>query len=156
MVLEALAALGIASAVVSFVDFSIDITSKGKEYYKSVDGRLMEHVELQGIAERLKDLSVGIRRSLSSLPDAKLLSAEEKALKSVAQRCQVVARELKEALEKLQTSGACGKFKNFRQALKTQWTKSEIEDRQRRLKLIREELVLHLVVVMKLVSSKLE
>ena len=149
MDLEALAALGLASAVVTFVDFALEITSKGKEYHKSVDGILIEHVELQSIADRFKDLSINIKQSLSDLPRAKALSNNEKALKVVAERCQNVSLELREALEKLQIPGAHRKYKSFRQALKTHWTKNKIEDRQKKLRLAKEDLAVHFLVIVR-------
>ncbi len=51
--MEALAAVGLASSIVQFVDFATNIISKGYHYQKSVDGVLDENVELQAIADSL-------------------------------------------------------------------------------------------------------
>ena len=52
-IMEALAAVGLASSIVQFVDFATKIISKGYQYQKSVDGVLDENVELQAIADSL-------------------------------------------------------------------------------------------------------
>lgn len=60
MVLETLAAVGLAYSVVQFVDFAVKIISKGNKYHKSTDGVLPENREYLGNAENFAHLSQGL------------------------------------------------------------------------------------------------
>jgi len=150
--MEALAAVGLASSVVQFVDFATKIISKGYQYQRSVDGVLDENVELQAIADCLDQLSKGLvtsKEKTSPSSRRKKNSKENEALKAIAMECQKIANDLSTAVDRLKMSGKRTKWKSFRQALKSQWKKEEIEATLRRLRLAREDLVVHLLVVMK-------
>ncbi len=150
--MEALATVGLASSIVQFVDFATKIISKGYQYQKSVDGVLDENVELQAIADSLDQLSKGLvtRKKKTSLASWSMKnSKEDEALKAVAKECQKIANDLSIAVDRLKITGNRTKWKSFRQALKSQWRKEEIEATLRRLRLAREDLIVHLLVVMK-------
>ncbi len=63
--------------------------------------------------------------------------------------CQKIANDLSTAVDRLKITGKRTRWKSFRQALKSQWKKEEIEATLRRLRLAREDLIVHLLVVMK-------
>lgn len=150
--MEALAAVGLASSIVQFVDFATKIISKGYQYQRSVDGVLDENVELQAIADNLDQLSKGLVTSTEKTsPSARRNqnSKENEALKAVAIECQKIANDLGTAVDRLKMTGKRTRWKSFRQALKSQWKKEEIEATLRRLRLAREDLIVHLLVVMK-------
>lgn len=149
MVLEAVAAVGLATSVVQFVDFTIKLVSKGNQYYKSADGVLTENRELEAIANKFSTLSQNLAKSSEIFPPAKQASDEENALRNVARECETVALEFVEVLNQLRVDGAHRKWKSFRQALKTIWQKEDIQDMLHRLQLAREEMVVHLLVVIR-------
>ena len=64
IVLNALAALSVASSVVQFVDFSVKVISKGNKYYRSTDGALVENTELVATVETFRRLNDGSKKSL--------------------------------------------------------------------------------------------
>jgi len=150
-IMEALAAVGLASSIVQFVDFATKIISKGYQYQKSVDGVLDDNVELQAIADSLDQLSKGLITSKEKTsPSARRKkNLKEIALNAVAMECQSIANDLSTAVDRLKITGKRTKWKSFRQALKSQWKKEEIEATLRRLRLAREDLIVHLLVVMK-------
>ena len=82
IVLDALAALNVASSVVQSVDFSVKVISKGNKYYRSADGALVENTELVATVETFRRLNDGLTKSLWALLQAKSMSNEE-ALQSV-------------------------------------------------------------------------
>ncbi|PVH84734.1 hypothetical protein DL98DRAFT_584281 [Cadophora sp. DSE1049] len=51
--MEAFAALGLAAAVIQFVDFSSKLVSKGQQLYHSTDGALLENTEMEEASKRL-------------------------------------------------------------------------------------------------------
>jgi hypothetical protein len=218
MVLEPISALGLAGNVIQFADFAGKLISKGNEYYKSVDGALVEHTELKVVGKRLADLSEGLETSLQArrqqreaewlleLSDAahpeleythsitiwrndagvqkvqKLHSSSLKspegysrkkcvhckryleksvpalkesapALEKVAEECKTIASEFISVLNKLQVSGAHPRWKSFRQAFKTIWSKDQIEHMMRRLDMAQKQLIIHLLVDMRCVTA---
>jgi hypothetical protein len=165
MVVPPLDALRIAAAVVQFVDFASRIISKGNEYHKSVDGALVENKELEVVAANIQELSLRLHHSLSSKAKRALrknlgsssdpktqnqaLSSEEQALQTVVLNCETLAAELLEALARLKISGKASRWKSFRQAFKTIWTKEKIEAMLAKLSQARQELVVNLLVVLR-------
>jgi len=63
--LDPVSALGVAAAVVQFVDYGTQIVSKGRKIYRSGDGTLAENVELEATSSRLRDLAAPIQKSLT-------------------------------------------------------------------------------------------
>jgi hypothetical protein len=55
--LDPLTALGLASSIVQLVTFMGDLLSKSRAYYNSVDGSLIEQLELEAITVNLQKLS---------------------------------------------------------------------------------------------------
>lgn len=149
MVLEALAAVSLASSVIEFVDFTVKVISKGNEYYNSIDGNLEDNTELMTISENFVRLSKRLETSLVALPDSGKLSEDEKALKRVVQTCHDLALKLRTTLDRLKVSTNGQKWKSFRQALKAHWSKTEIDEPLNQLRLAREELIIHLLLVMR-------
>ncbi len=99
MVLDALAALSVASSVVQSVEFSVKVISKGNKYYRSADGALVENTELVATVETFCRLNDGLTKSLWGLLQAKPMSNEAKALQSVAQNCVDSALTLIETVD---------------------------------------------------------
>ena len=144
--MEALAAVSLASSVVQFADFVGKILSKGYQFHKSLDGRIEENVQLQAISEGLGRLSNGLSKSSARISPT---SREEKALQAAALECCDIAEELKAAVVQLNIFGESTIWKSFRHALKSQWSKDKIEAILKRLQQVRDDLVVHLLVVIK-------
>lgn len=158
MAVEALAALSVAGAVFQFIDFASKLVSKGNSFHKSTDGVLQENGELLAVAVRMRQLSSDIVKTADSLDivedqeasvHSKQLSPTGKALKEVAHVCQGIGRELIDALDRLKISGRRTRWKSFRMALKSVWGKEVIEKLLGRLRLAREDFVIHLLVMLK-------
>ena len=150
--MEALAAVSLASSVAQFVDFATKVISKGYPYQRSLDGVLDEHAELQATVGRLDQLSKGLvtTNEIISLSDREeAYSKENEALEMVAMECRKIAKHLSTAVGCLQITGKHTKWKSSRQALKSQWKEEETEATLRKLQLAREDLIVHLLVVMK-------
>ena len=162
MVLEAFAALSVANAAVQFVDFTLKVISKGNKYYKSPSGVLEEIAELRDTAAKIRRLTDLVTKSAAprpednqefqeqDLPDTSTrLKPAEQALEGAVKECKSIAAELIAALDKLELPGSHKRWNSFRQALKSCWGKKAIEQMIERLRLAREDLVLHLLVIMR-------
>jgi hypothetical protein len=147
--MEAFAAIGAASAVLTFVEFGIKLVSKGKEYYESAEGVLADHAERSAVSSKLSDLTNRLSRSISSRGSGKKLTPAEAALLEVTEDCQSTADEFIVALDELKVSGPNRKWKSFRQALKSIWKKEGLQQIEAKLDRLRQQVVIHLLVVMK-------
>ena len=149
MAIDPLTALSIASAVVQFVDFGTKLVSKGIEIYKSADGVLADHAEQLEIFSRLAELSRGLSTSGALSTTGKKLSPAEEALQEVTLECIRLADDFSGAIDKVKITGGNRKWKSFRQALKSVWRKEEIEERLVKLDRLRQQVLIHLLVVVK-------
>jgi hypothetical protein len=139
-------ALSIAASVVQFVDFASKILSKTYELYKSADGASLENSEHETVTKDLRALNQRLTNRSSrqgSLPK------EEYALEVICRGCSVIADELLEKLEGIKIKGKHTKWKSLRQALKTIWSESAIDEVSRRLARYRQELDTQLLVLIK-------
>jgi hypothetical protein len=156
MVLDPVSALGIAGNVLQFVDFASKVVSKGTQYYKSLDGALVENTELSAVADNLSKLSrrletsmpleasmLGIRRHGESDPQ---YSPAEQGLWEANKECYRISVELVETLDKLKISDSHRKWQSFWQALRSSWSEEHIETLSKRLTQAREQLMTHLLV----------
>ena len=138
MVLEALAAVGLAGNVVQLVHFSSSLLSKTREIHHSALGGPKEHFELEAVAKHLAGL---IQRIQEQSPALSTFS-------ELVGRCEQVSTELLSTLHELRrtnTPTSSKRWKSFRQAFKAVLGKDRIVELQTRLSTLRDEVMLHLV-----------
>lgn len=152
--MEPLSALSVAAAVVQFVDYGTGIVAKGRKLYKSAEGALTENIELGIASVRLQRLSGtlqdSLRRGQQGLQRGPLNESDQ-ALEDICRACVEVSKELVDRLEKLKVPDGHPhrKWKSFRQALKTVWSKEKIEEVADRLAKFRIELDTYVILSLK-------
>lgn len=156
MVLDPLSALGLASNVVQFVDFSWKLLSSGSALYHSTDGALLENREMEMIADDLSQLTHRLHNSLVVTRKSALLTESEKELMNLSQACEAVAKELLTTLDKLKVKGKRQRWTSFLAALRTVWTKEKVDAIRCRLKEFRSELDTHVLVSLRFAFSSLQ
>jgi hypothetical protein len=149
--MDPFSALSVAAAVVQLVDYGAGIVSKGTQLYKSVDRALGENNELETASIRLQQLSSGMQGSLSQARRDNTQGSPaqvDQHLETMCNECVTVSQELVDKLETLKVPGdhPYKKWKSFRQALKSVWSKEKIEAIAERLCSLRAELNTHVVV----------
>lgn len=154
MVLDPINALTVACAVVQFVDFSWKLISKTYEFHGSADGTVVEYREQMTIASNLETLSEGLDRSLGLFDSSHTWSANEAGLQKVTADCRDVARQLQGAIKKLKVTdgGKASFWRSFHLALTTLWKKQDMEELQRKLNDAKEQVMIHLMVVIRQVD----
>lgn len=138
MVLEALAAIGLAANVIQFASFSSTLISGTYQAYHSASGLPEEYVDLDRICSSIVELRDKITQS----------AANEPKVKELVDHSVGIAQELLDATKQLrpQHGGAERKrWSNFRKALKSVWEKSHIVQLQSRLQSLRDQLTVQLV-----------
>lgn len=153
--LDPLTALGIAANVVQFIDFTLRIIAKSNDIHQSASGSLVEHDDLSKVTLDLSALSKKLQDALTMTATTANLTPDEQALHHLSTGCFEASQELMQALQKLQSSGKLGRFRSFRQALKTVWSKDEIKQLERRVGMYKEELTFRIVVGLRFVSDGL-
>ena len=130
--MEILAAIGLAGNIVQFVDFSGKLVTKTAEIYRSGTGALVENIDIETATNDLVLLSTKLHDSANSTGDT--------ALGELCLSCDTVAKELLSALDKVKVKGKKQKWKSFRKALRSVWSKEDIAALEQRLARFRDEL----------------
>lgn len=153
MPLDPFTALSVAAEVVQFVDFSITIVSKGHKLAMSRTSQLQEHEHMEAAAKRLRDATRRIDLLLTASPE----SDADRALKTICNGCKDVSNELSNELSKLKVPAGCNYryWKSFRQGLKSVWGKSKLEAVNERLAELRQDLTIHVSVMLRFVALEL-
>lgn len=136
--MEPLAIIGLVGSVVQFVDFSGKLISKSTELYQSSKGALAENIDIETAISDLVFLKSKLQITTATTGD--------NALERLCTSCGTAADELLLALDKVKVKGKPGKWKSIRKAIRSVWSKEEIEELERRLERLKEELNLHIVV----------
>lgn len=149
MVLDPMSAVALASSVIYFVEFASKLISKTYQYHESTDGTLAENKVQNTIASNLSNLSASLENSLEPFDRSRKWSTNETGLQKVTIECHEVANQLQRALNEFELGdGDRASFlRSFRLALTALWGKQEMERLQRRLNEAREQVMIHLMVV---------
>ena len=142
---EAVLSFGIAANVIQFVDFGCKLFSTGYVLYKSRKGLTDRHQNLEDITDDLHKISKNLQSSLHETQVKQKLSVDELQLQQLAEKCANACTVLLTALETLKSQGEISKWKSFRTALKTTWSKDKISDLQRSLDDFRQEIVVRIL-----------
>jgi len=144
--MDILTAIGLVGNIVQFVDFGSKLISKSVELYRSGEGALGENIDTETATYHLLLLNDKLKDTATSTGDKTLLD--------LCEACHTVARDLLEALDKVKVKGKQQKWKSIRKALRSVWSKEDIEELERRLEKLRTELNLHVVVDLKCVWER--
>lgn len=146
MNMDPLSALSVASNVVQLVEFSAKLVSERQKIYKSAEGTVAENEEAETVTQDLNRLSDNLRHSLKNSQTTASLSEDDQSLIDLCEKCQVVAGDLLERLNKVKVSGKHRKWKSAFQALKNVSSSKDLEQLAARLETYRSEITLHTVV----------
>lgn len=144
--MDPLSALSIAASVVQFVQFGASLVSKTHEIYTSNEGKLSANVRAEVATKRLVDLVDKLRDPLVSGSSERSIESQE--LELICNKCVAISNELLGRLDKLRVQDRENhrKWKSFRQALKSVWSKDGIEAIRKQLAACKDELGMHLIV----------
>lgn len=141
--MEPLAALSVAANVIQLVDFGTRLIRNIHQLHQ--DGQVSEDIDLHTVTKDLRDLNGRLQTSAEQRSDQHSFAGDETALVHLVRGCNKVADEMIGRLSKL--SGAKHKsWDSFRLALKSLWTRKEIEAIAARLESYRDQLVLRILV----------
>lgn len=151
--LEPLIALGAVANIFQFIDFTIKIFTHSSNIYHSANGTLIEHDDLSTVTADVSTLSTKLLDSLNLTSASTNLTDDELALRNLCNGCVQVSQELTTALGRLSSQRQLGKFRSFRQALKSVWSKDVLNGLEKRVGMYKDELNLRIVVGLRCVFA---
>lgn len=147
MPLDPLSALSVAAALFQFIDFTAKIVSKGNHLFQSANGILPENESIESTTIRLRDLAGPLQSQTPTVGGY----PEDRALKALCGECVDIAMQLLAQLEKLKVPENCNnrRWKSFRQALKSVWSKDKVDELNKRLRGLDEQLRTHILLLLR-------
>jgi hypothetical protein len=163
MPIDPLSALSVAACVVQFVDFAHRIVSKGRQLYSSPNGALRDNEETETATKHLQSLAETLKESIEEIPPTKRAPParankrvkdeyrQEVRLRQICAECDDLSTELMQRLRDLKVPKGeeHRKWRSFRQALKSVWSKKEVDEMATKLDGLRKELDSQVLVLLR-------
>jgi len=134
--------VGLASAIITFVDFSWTLVAGAIEIYKSNEGIHKDNAKLEGVISNLASASEELERMNQAKTGA------EQRIKQLAKNCQDDAKLLLQILQKVKLPGKRTPWKSLRTQIASMTTKSDIEELKGQLQEYRSEILWNLAIVL--------
>lgn len=148
--LDPLTALSLAAAVIQFVDWGSRLLSQSQEIYHSARGATKENVTTAQITSDIKALSKQLKgKETEALRSP---TADDIALRELADSCQREAEELLMVLDRLEVGKEATKWESFRRAIKNARKRGKITEIESRLNKIQQQVNSRLLAMMRLVA----
>ena len=139
--MDPLSAVGLASNILQFVEFSVKLVGKGVEIYSSADGAPVQHADIRSSLYSLRELAAPFRRrkslSLSRDPD-------EMRIVQTAVACNEISHDLEDALDDL-VATPHSMTSSVRKALQSVWGQGKIDAMVGRLEGYKSDLQLMMI-----------
>ena len=103
--MDPLTALGLASNIVHFVDFTSKLISTTQKLYVSSSGAKDEYLELESLARNIQDLAEHAKPRLGGVSEPTILSIEDGTLLDLSDQCIEVSNQLLYLLESVKVKG---------------------------------------------------
>lgn len=155
--LDPLTAIGLAGAILQFVDIGRKLLVEGIDIYQSASGAVTEHVAIEFVVTEINLLNSKL--SIPASTDfqgsrTQKVSDDEEAIQARAGSCKTIVHELLLVLEDLkvqQNKGFRRKWETFRKAVTCQapWNPQKIQSLERRLDRLQRQISRRLLVMMR-------
>ncbi|KAI7788153.1 Vegetative incompatibility HET-E-1 [Diaporthe eres] len=136
--------MGLASAIVAFVDFSWNLVTGTWEIYHSLEGVAAENARLEDVRDDLESLTQALEA------DFPVKTKAEKSIQRLAQDCKEDAKTLKHLLDEMKAPGRRRLFwKSLNAKRKSILNKDEVARLKWQLQDIRAEIQLNLTAILR-------
>lgn len=132
--MDPFSALGLASNIISLVDFIWKLAAGTQAIYQSSSGVSKENAFLEAIARDMRRLSSAI------VVD----DAHSDALRSLAVESKSMADQLLHAVDKLRVESEASSWASFKSALREVWSRSDVKALYRRLSELQKQITTHI------------
>ncbi|KAH7308643.1 hypothetical protein B0I35DRAFT_99228 [Stachybotrys elegans] len=145
--MEAFAALGLASNIVQFIDFSCKLFSTAQEIHSSASGSSTRIADASTIASTLNNLSKRLLERPALIGSAGSSGDRNPSLDILANTCRDIALELMALLDQIRAQEPHSKWESFKAALRTIRHKDQIDELERRLEDYRRQILTTLEIM---------
>jgi hypothetical protein len=125
--MEPFTAIGLAASIINIVDFALRIVSKGNKIYHSCDGVHSDHGDLELVANDMLLLQNKLQVASSPFVQEAKLNDDDRALHELSTAANEVAAQLLQKMNKAKVQGRFRRWKSLRQAVKSVWSKPEVD-----------------------------
>ncbi|KAH6949468.1 hypothetical protein DER45DRAFT_580376 [Fusarium avenaceum] len=136
--MDPVTAVGLASAIISFVPLGVKLLQSAHEIRDSIDGSLDRNKTRKCIMDEMQAVSNRLK------PTDQTRIAEQKGLYELAARCYELSQKILNLLNKISPKTPRS-FENYRSAVRAWRKEDEIKDLEKQLKECRDQLLLALV-----------
>jgi hypothetical protein len=143
--MEPFSALGSASSVVQFIDFSARLIDSACATHDSMTGATAEDEQLEFVISEMRNLSA----RLTSPKPSSQQSDDEKAVGRLASQCCILSEAIMELLERVRARDPKSKRSSAIAALKSAWKEGEKTELEQRLNSCRLQLQVQLTSLMR-------
>jgi hypothetical protein len=140
--MEPVTAIGLAAAILSFVDFAQKVATGADELYNSAAGATEDNTNIKII---IKDLD----EAAADLTDLSGKTKHTQALNSLAAKCRKLSEDLLRLLDKLAVSGKRSTWKVMRVAIQNLRKEGKVAKMVARLADYRSQILLQLSLMLK-------
>jgi hypothetical protein len=141
-IMDPVTAIGLASNILSFIDYAHKIVTGADELYKSVTGATEENTHTDTIVRDLDEAAADLTAVSSK-------TKHGKALNDLATKCKKVSEDLHRLLNKLSVSGNRSTWKVLRVAIRNLRKEGEVAKMVTRLSEYRSQILLRLSLMLK-------
>jgi len=134
--------ISLAASIIQIIDISSRVVTKSIDIYRSSDGQLIEHHEIDHVTKALSNSAGRIDQLIAKSTARTDAELEQEQLGA---KCREIADELVEVLNRLNSSGRAGRWRSFRQALKATWKEDKIISLEKRLDRYRQQMIANIV-----------
>jgi hypothetical protein len=160
--MDPISALGVASSVITFVDFAAKLISTTKNIFTSDEGATIENLELEDICNSLNGLIAQLERQQQTGPAAQTplsifalsqsSSQDHAAIRDLAASCRKDCQDILAALQAVRVpKGQHRLWKSVKAAFKTTISSQKIATIEARLERTQRLMSLHVGSILKLV-----
>ncbi|KAL9607205.1 MAG: hypothetical protein Q9167_007857 [Letrouitia subvulpina] len=145
--MDPFAAIGLASSIVQFLDFSSKLITGTFELYRSANGATSINNTLEAISRDLVQLctvltpdSPGVNTNIKTKSEASLLP--------LLDSCRNLGKEFLITLDDLKVQGHWRRWQSIRQALRSIWKADDIQRYEKQLESYRSQIVIRLLAML--------
>jgi hypothetical protein len=140
--MDPISAIGLASSILAFVDFSSKLVKGIYQVVGAADGATEENADVNTVMEDLEAVTAAIE------VDFKSFSKHEKELARLASKCATLSRDLQKTLRSVKVQQGNVPWQTIKSAWKTVTKKDKIDSMGKRIDQYRAELMLRLQMLL--------
>lgn len=140
--MDPITAIGLASSLITFVEFATKIVTGTYEVYTSSEGTTITNAHINTIISDLKEVATDLETELPGK------SKHERALKELASKCDKIAGELLQLLNRIRSDGNHSTWNSLKAAIVSMRKQKEIVILEKRLNDYRLQILTRLTLML--------